>query len=203
MQTNTKSTTKEIAGVMGIFSDPQSLLIATTKLKQSGQFTHFDAYTPYPIHGLEHAAGLKRSPLPWVTLIGGLTGFTIAWLLQWGTSVMDWPIIVGGKPFNSWPAFVPVLFELTVLIAALSTVGAMFFLNGLPNIKRAAYDPRITRDKFALVIEVPPPKKLAGEFDDHGNHLTAPSPFNEQAALSMMNQLGAEEVKTVYAEGWF
>ena len=70
---------------------------------------------------------------------------------------MDWPLIVGGKPFNSWPAFVPIMFELTVLFAGLSTVAAMFAFNGLPNIKRKAFDPSLTRDRFALVIEAPTP----------------------------------------------
>jgi hypothetical protein len=99
---------------------------------------------------------------------------------------MSWPINVGGKPLNSWPAFVPVMFELTVLFAGLSTVAAMFFANRLPNISKRGFDPGLTRDRFALIIE--PGKKKA---------------FDPTQAESFLKQLGAKEVRAVYHEGWF
>src|SRR4051812_33512415 len=99
----------KLAGVIGFFDSPKSLLEATRKVRDA-RYQHFDAYTPYPVHGLEAAAGLKRSPIPYVTLVAGGTGTICAFLLQYWTSAIDWPLVVGGKPFNSWPAFVPIMF---------------------------------------------------------------------------------------------
>jgi hypothetical protein len=180
-----------LAGVIGFFSDPHHLLKATEKVRDSS-YKHFDAFTPYPVHGMDEAQGLKRSPLPFVTFAAGLTGGSLGFILQYWTSAVDWPLIVGGKPFNSWPAFVPVMFECTILFAGLATVGAMFLLNGLPNHKRKAFDPRITRDQFALLIEAP----IALEAD-RGNQ------FDEGQAAEFLKSLGAKEVKSVYSEGWF
>ncbi|MGZ3708324.1 MAG: DUF3341 domain-containing protein, partial [Bdellovibrionota bacterium] len=150
MATNsTKSSARQLTGVIGFFADPDQLIEATQKVRDA-RYEHFDAFTPYPVHGLEAAQGLKRSPLPFVTFGAGLTGACCGFLLEYWTSAVDWPLIVGGKPFNSWPAFVPIMFEATVLFAGLATVGAMFLLNGLPNLRRKIFDPAITRDKFAL-----------------------------------------------------
>ncbi len=181
----------QLAGVVGFFSDPHLLLKATAKVRDSS-YPHFDAFTPYPVHGMDEAQGLKRSPLPFVTFAAGLTGCTLGFMLQYWTSVIDWPLIVGGKPFNSWPAFVPVMFECTILFAGLGTVGAMFLLNGLPNHKRKAFDPRITRDQFALMIEAPG----AVEADRAEG-------FDERKVAEFLKSLGAKEVKSVYSEGWF
>ena len=106
---------------------------------------------------------LKRSPIPFVTFIAGLTGCALAFLFKYWTSAVDWPINVGGKPFNSWPAFVPIMFELTVLFAGLCTVGAMFAFNGLPNVRRKIFDPALTRDRYAIVIEAPVPSGVDPE----------------------------------------
>lgn len=185
-----------LAGVVGFFDEPGLLIDATQKLRDSGRYAYFDTFTPYPVHGLEKAQGLKRSPLPWVTFFAGLTGCTIGFGFQYWTSAVDWPIIIGGKPFNSWPAFIPVTFELTVLLAALSTVAAMFAINGLPNMFKKAFDPAITNNRFALVIEPPPPVE-----NDMGE--SVPAEFNEQAAQDFLKQLGAKDVRAVKAEGWF
>lgn len=200
-----------LSGVIGFFDDPSALLQATARVRDA-QYEHFDVFTPFPVHGLEHAQGLKRSPLPFVTLGAGLAGFGLAFLLQYWTSAVDWPIIVGGKPFNSWPAFVPVMFELTVLLAGLSTVAAMFIFNGLPNTKRRIFDPRLTSDRFAIVIEAP----LAIEVDDadedgeEGRAREAArrrkaqyKAFSEAEATEFLKKVGAKEVRTVYTEGWF
>lgn len=178
---NTKE--KELAGVIGFFEDPHVLVEATRKVREAN-FKNFDAYTPFPVHGLDAAQGLKRSPLPFITFAAAITGCTLGFCLQYWTSVVDWPINVGGKPFNSWPAFVPVMFECTILFAGLSTVGGMFFLNRLPNHKKKVFDPRITTDRFALVIESGPG-------------------FNESEAMDFLKKTGAQEVKRVYNEGWF
>ena len=190
---------KELAGVIGYFDDPHALMEATKKVRDA-RYKDFDAFTPYPVHGLVAAQGLKRSPLPFVTFAAGLTGCTLGFLLQYWTSAVDWPLIIGGKPFNSWPAFVPVMFECTILFAGLATVGGMFFLNGLPNMGRKAFDPRLTRDRFALLIEAPSKKASgsngSGSKEEH-------KAFVESEAADFLKKVGAKEVKTVYAEGWF
>jgi hypothetical protein len=192
-------TSRRLAGVIGFFKNGHDLVHATAKVREAN-YEHFDAFTPYPVHGLEAAQGLKRSPLPFVTFAAGLTGCTLGFLLQYWTSVVDWPLNVGGKPFNSWPAFVPVMFECTVLFAGLATVAAMFIFNGLPNIRRKAFDPGLTRDRFALVIESP----LQVEDDDEAALKRKKfKVFNESEAIEILRKSGAQEVKSVYAEGWF
>ncbi len=191
---------KELVGVVGFFDRPSALMDATRKTRDAG-WDSFDVYTPYPMHGLEKAQGLRRSPLPWVTFGAGLTGFTCAFLLQYWTSAVSWPVNIGGKPLNSWPAFVPVLFELTVLFAGLATVAGMFILNGLPNLKRKAFDPSITRDRFAVMIEAPPRPR---DEDEAPKPLKAGvRPFSESDAGSFLKGVGAQDVRAVYAEGWF
>ena len=187
-----------LTGVVGYFKAPGELLAAAEKIKQAG-YKFFDAYTPFPIHGLDQAAGLKRSFLPWVTFVAGATGAIGGFGLQYWTSAVDWPLIVGGKPFNSWPAFVPVMFETTVLLAALSTVGAMFIANGLPNLSKKSFDPEITNNKFAMMIEIPP----AYDESDPEDVATAGKKFVEAEVSDFLKKLGAYEVKSVYNEGWF
>lgn len=138
-------------GAVAYFKTPDEVLQAAKTATAKG-FKNVEAYTPFPIHGMDEALGLKPSIVPWATFIGGLTGFAIATHLQVWTSAFDWPINVGGKPMVSLPAFIPIMFELTVLLAGLSTAGFMFFLNGLPNLKPNPFDPRTTDDRFALYI---------------------------------------------------
>lgn len=194
----------QLAGVVGFFDDSNALIEATKKVR-TANYQSFDTFTPYPVHGLEHAQGLKRSPLPYVTFGAGLTGFMLAFSLQYWTSAVAWPINVGGKPFNSWPAFVPVMFELTVLLAGLSTVAGMFLLNGLPNTKRKSFDPGITRDKFAVMVEAPivPDTDDEEVLEKHARIASQFKKFDESEVASYLKSLGAKEVRTVYAEGWF
>ncbi len=138
-------------GAVAYFKSTGEILQAAKLATQKG-FRNVESYTPFPIHGMEDALGLKQSIVPWATFFGGLTGFCVALHLQVWTSAYDWPIIVGGKPMISGPAFIPILFELTVLLAGLSTAGFMLFLNGLPNFNPNPFDPRITDDRFALYI---------------------------------------------------
>jgi hypothetical protein len=201
--------TKKLAGVVAIFDNPAALVEATRKVR-AANYESFDAFTPYPIHGLEKVQGLKRSPLPFVTLGAGLTGFMCAILLQGWTSVKDWPLNIGGKPFWSWPAFVPIFFELTILFAGLATVAGMFILNGLPNTKKRAFDNNITRDKFAIMIDAPnlKSKEELDEMDDaevakYRAHLARYKAFDEAEAKSFLQGLGAVEVKSVEQRGWF
>src|SRR3954469_4276344 len=96
----TKPTQPHLSGVIGFFDDPEVLVDAMHKVRDAN-YQHFDSFTPYPVHGLEHAQGLKRSPLPFVTFAAGLAGFSLAFLFEFWTSAVDWPLIVGGKPYNS------------------------------------------------------------------------------------------------------
>jgi Protein of unknown function (DUF3341) len=197
MRNDTSKPENRLAGVLGFFENADAVLAATEKVKNAN-YGHFDVFTPYPIHGLEHAQGLKRSPIPYVTFIAGLTGFLLAFLFEYWTSAVDWPINVGGKPYNSWPAFVPIMFELTVLFAGLCTVGAMFAFNGLPNLRRKAFDPSLTNNRFAIVIETPPPAGM-----DAQSASKSFKAFSESEAAQFLKQAGASEVRSVYSEGWF
>ncbi len=199
----------ELAGVVGFFDGPGALMSATAKVREQN-YESFDCYTPYPIHGLDKIQGLKRSPLPFVTLGAGLTGFMSAVAIQYWTSAVDWPLNVGGKPLWSWPAFVPIMFELTVLFAGLATVGAMFLINGFPNTKKKAFDPNITRDRFALMIDAPKLKSAEEieEMDDaelakYKARLAKFKSFNEEEAKTYLKSIGATEVRSVEAQGWF
>lgn len=202
MTTQAIQNERRSAGVIGFFDGPHSMLTAMEKVRDA-RYQYYDAFTPFPIHGMDAAMGLKRSPLPFVTFGAGLTGAVLGFLLQYWTSAVDWPLNVGGKPFNSWPAFVPVMFECTVLFAGLATVGAMFLLNGMPNTSRRIFDPAITRDKFVIAIEAPPVVD-EDELDDRElAKLRQYKPYDEREAQEFLRQLGAKEVRTVQSEGWF
>jgi hypothetical protein len=199
------TTPNQLSGVIGFFDNPVELIHATEKVRDA-RYEYFDTFTPYPVHGLESAQGLKRSAIPYVTFVAGITGCLLGFLLQYWTSAVDWPLIVGGKPLNSWPAFVPIMFECTVLFAGLATVGAMFLFNGLPNIKRKAFDPSLTNNRFAIVIEAPTPV----EYDDPEEEASVRAKraaqfkaFSENEAQAFLKQVGAKDVRSVYAEGWF
>lgn len=189
----------KIAGVMGLFAGPAELTKAAEKARDS-KIESFDCYTPYPIHGLEQAQGLKPSYIPFVTLAGGVIGCIAGFGLQYWTSVIDWPINVGGKPLNSWPAFVPVTFESTVLFAGLATFGALLFFCKLPNVKKRAYSAGITCDEFALVIEAPEPKRDPNADEDAPS---VQSRFDTQSAENFLRSAGAKEVRVVYEQSWF
>lgn len=139
--------------LLGFFEDEKDVLSATRALRRSG-FQIADVYAPYAVHGLDKAMGLKPSRLPWICFALGLAGASFkVWFEVW-TSATDWPINVGGKPFNSLPAFVPVTFEVMVLCAGLSTVLAFFITSRLfPGKKTSLPDAGVTDDRFVIVIE--------------------------------------------------
>ncbi|MBZ4416934.1 DUF3341 domain-containing protein [Myxococcus sp. RHSTA-1-4] len=138
--------------LIGYFDSEEKVLDATRAVREAGYALH-DVYTPYAVHGMDDAMGLRPSRLTWVCFGAGLTGAAAALSLQYYTSVVSWPLNVGGKPFNSFPAFIPVSFELTVLFAALTTVAAFLIRAKLfPGNKRVAL-PRVTDDRFAIAVE--------------------------------------------------
>ena len=141
---------------MAEFDDPSSLVAATTRAREEG-YRRMDAYAPYPIEELHEALGEHDSRLPLIVLIGGILGCIGGYGLQYWVSAIAYPINVGGKPFHSWPAFIPVTFECTILAAALSAVLGMLALNGLPMPYHPVFNvPRFalaSRNRFFLVIE--------------------------------------------------
>ena len=138
--------------VLGCFKDEASLLAAVRLARERG-FAVDDVYAPYPIHALDEAMGLRRTRLPYVTLLGGLAGMVAAIGLQvWG-AVIDWPLDVGGKPANSALAFLPISFELTILLGGLATAGAFFWRSGLGRrIEPRLAAPDVTDDALVLVL---------------------------------------------------
>jgi hypothetical protein len=137
--------------LVGYFDDERRLVEATAAARAAGLEVS-DAFIPYAVHGLDEAMGQRRSRLPWVCFLAGLTGGALALSFELWTSVASWPLNVGGKPFASIPAFIPVTFELTVLSAALASAGAFLFRSRLFPGRAAAPLPRVTDDRFALVL---------------------------------------------------
>src|SRR5438093_11048545 len=115
---------------LGVFANEADVMAAARAARSAGYRIH-DAYTPYPVHGLDQAIGLRPSRLPWVTLACAVTGLSAAWSAQYWMSAVDWPLNVGGKPFNSLPAFLPAMFEIMVLLAGVGTVVALLLRAGL------------------------------------------------------------------------
>jgi Protein of unknown function (DUF3341) len=150
-----------IYGLMAEFDNPEDLVEAAHLAHAEG-YRRMDAYSPFPVEGLAEAIGFHRTRLPLVVLLGGIAGGLGGYLLQYYISVIDYPLNVGGRPLHSWPAFIPVTFEMTVLIAALSAVLGMLALNGLPMPYHPVFNvPRFewaSRNLFFLCIESADPR---------------------------------------------
>jgi hypothetical protein len=151
-----KSPKSPVYGLMAEFEDPNALVAAAHRARLEG-YRRMDAYSPFPIEELHEALGLPPTRLPLIVLIGGLAGAIGGYSLQYWVSVIESPLNIGGKPLHSWPAFIPITFETTILAAALSAVLGMLALNGLPmpyhpvfNVSRFAL---ASRNRFFLCIE--------------------------------------------------
>lgn len=138
-------------GVAGIWDDEQAFLKAVKEVYKKESFEP-TAVTPYPVHGLEDLTHTPRSWIPWVTLVGGGGGCLFGLWFTWWTSAVNWPLIVGGKPFWSLPAFIPIIFELTILFAALGSLAALLRVCGIPHIEPPIIDKDLTCHKFALFV---------------------------------------------------
>ena len=144
-------------GILAQFPNPESLYHGCEKVRDAG-FKYWDAHTPFPVHGLEKAMGLKASPLAWIVLCMALLGGSSIFLLQYWTSAIDYPLVISGKPLNSWPAFIPVTFEFTILFSALGCVFGMLGLNQLPKLFHPLFRienfMKVTDDGFFISLEV-------------------------------------------------
>ena len=150
-----------IYGLMAEFKSADRLLEAARHAHESGH-GRIEAYSPFPIEGLDEAVGFPGSRVPLATLIGGFAGGAGGFFLQWYAAVIDYPINIGGRPLNSWPAFIPITFEMTVLFAALTAVVTMIVANGLPKLRHPVFNARefdlATRDRFFLCLRADAPK---------------------------------------------
>ena len=147
-------------GLMAEFDRPDDLLEATRRAYERG-YRMMEAYTPFPVDGLAEALGFHRNRIPAVVLIGGLIGGLGGFFMQWFSAVIHYPLDVGGRPLNSWPAFIPITFEMTVLFAALAAVLGMLGLNGLPRPHHPVFNvPRFalaSRNRFFLCLQARDP----------------------------------------------
>lgn len=147
---------KPLYGLMAEFETTDELLSAAHRAYAEG-YRQVDAFTPFPVDGLAEAIGFHKTHVPLLCLIGGLIGCSGGFFLQWWPNVIGYPLNIGGKPYNSWPSFIPITFELTILCAGLFTVFGMLALNGLPTPYHPVFNaPRFelaTRDRFFLCIK--------------------------------------------------
>jgi Ni/Fe-hydrogenase subunit HybB-like protein len=167
-------------GILAEFATPASLYRACERVRDAG-FTRWDAHSPFPVHGLSGAMGLRRSTLPWIVLVMGLTGAAAGFGLQWWVHTNAYPLVISGKPFFTWPAFIPVTFEVAVLFGALGAVFGMLGLNRLPMHHHPLFQSKIferaTDDAFFISIESWDPR------------------FDPSATRKLLESLGARNVE--------
>jgi len=145
-----------VYGLVAEFENPEDLVAAAHRTREAG-FRAVDAYTPMPVPGLSEAIGFRHTRLPWVVFAGGVLGAMTGFFLQLYASAVDYPLNVGGRPLNSWPAFVPITFELTILGAATFAFFGLLALNGLPTPYHPLFNvdafERASRDRFFLCVK--------------------------------------------------
>lgn len=161
--TNTAETRHvAIYGVVAEFDRPEDLVRAGRELHHERGFSRLDAYSPFPIHGIDDAIGVPASKLGFIVFCCGMFGLANAIFMIWYTGAVDYPLVIGGKPLFAWEFSIPVMFELTVLLASFGAVIGMLALNGLPRFYHPTFrfsDFRgVTDDRFLLVVEAADPK---------------------------------------------
>jgi hypothetical protein len=153
-------------GIIAEFETPAAIMHAAEKVRDSG-FRKWDVFTPFPVHGMDKAMGLKNSRVGWFSFLGGVTGYTCGMLMIWWMNAVDYPIVIGGKPmFSPFGAFPP-CYELTILLGSFGSLLGMLFLNRLPRLHHPLLKHRrfalATHDRFFLVIEAGDPKYSEAE----------------------------------------
>ena len=151
-----QATKPGLYGIVAEFEYPDDLLSASNKAREAG-YKQMEAYTPFPVHGLTEALGKQHTKLQWIVLCAAFIGGCGGYFMEYWVAVIDYAINIGGKPLHSWPMFLPVTFELTVLFSALTAAGSMLVLNGLPEPYHPLFQVegffRSTSDRFFLCIE--------------------------------------------------
>jgi len=167
-------------GILAQYEDPAAVFHACEKVRDSG-YSQWDACTPFPVHGLDKAMGVKPTKLPWAVLVVGLAGSTFMLFFESWASGSAYPFIVGGKPLFSMPAFVPVWYEATVLSSCLTAFFGNWVLNGLPRPHHPAFNSkrfeRVTDDKFFIMVEAKDPL------------------FNLEKTSALLTEMGATSVE--------
>lgn len=174
----------ELAALLAQYAGPEELLEAALQVRQAG-YRRWDTHSPFPVHGIDRAMGIRPTILPWLVFAGGLTGGLVALGLQWWTNTIDYPLLTSGKPLFSLPANIPIIFELVILFAALTTFFGVMALNGLPQFWHPTFDSRrfarFSSDGFFLSIEARDPK------------------FNPQVTRELLEATGAAAIDLCYA----
>ncbi len=164
--------------LVGVYDDDHVLLKAVTTVREKGVKIE-ECYTPFPVHGLEHALGYNRTRLPIVAFLFGMTGMCLAMFMQVFMMVIDWPQIIGGKPFFAYPDFVPITFELSVLLSAFGLVGTFFVRSDLkPYGGARVFDKRQTDDMHIMAIDL------------------ASQKLSQEEVSSILKESGAAEVNS-------
>lgn len=175
----------KLYGVLAEFRNPKELIDAAKLVNESG-YKKFDTFSPFPIHGIDKAMSLPKSKLGWIVIGHGLLGFTGALSMIYFMMTQDYPLIISGKTLYNFPAWVPVIFELTVLLSAFGAVFGMFFLNGLPRFNHPLFSSdnfkKATDDGFFVCIESDDPQ------------------FETEKVRTLFNKAGATTVETIYDE---
>ncbi len=164
-----------LSGLLAEFTDQQGLLEAAQGVREAG-LRRTDCFSPYPVHGMERALGIRNTPLPWLVLFAGFAGCVVALLMQWWTNAVDYPFLISGKPLFSLPANIPVTFELIVLFSAFTAFFAVLALNGLPRFHNPLFQHerfrRASSDRFFILVEASDPQfdaiRLRELFQSHG-----------------------------------
>lgn len=177
---------ESLYGLLAEFKHPGALLEAARSVREAG-YKRFDTHTPFPVHGMDRAMGLGNSIVGWITVAGGIAGMSLGVWLQWWTSAVDYPINISGKPFFALEPSIPVIFELTILLSALSAVIGMFALNGLPR----PYNPLFYSDRFRRATD-----------DGFFLHIAASDRrFDLETTEKLLRDLGATYIETIRDSG--
>ncbi|MBO6574921.1 MAG: DUF3341 domain-containing protein [Rhodothermales bacterium] len=181
-----ESPNPELHGLLAEFPNPGALYHAAEGVRDAG-YKHFDAHSPFPIHGMDDAMGLGNSLVGWITFGGGIAGLALGTWLQWWTGAVDYPLNISGKPFFAVEPSIPVMFELTILLSALSTVAGMFALNGLPR----PYNPLFYSSNFARATD-----------DAFFLHIAATDRrFEKDGTRRLLEDLGATTIEVIRDRG--
>ena len=171
-----------IYGILARFDNPKALMLAAKKVKDNG-FSKFDCHTPYPMHGLDDAMGMKRSILGYIVGVGALGGAALGLLLQWFASAYAYPIVISGKPYFSWQAYMIITFVTMVLGGALSSLLGMFHLNRMP----AYYHPLFNSDQFKRAT-------------DDGFFISIESEdklYDQDNTIEFLKSIGGEDIEVI------